>query len=74
MTQVKNTIALYEGSYQFNVIYTDLNISPDFAQMKLAQQYEYRKTTEDLWAEITINGMSERFVLDYNNFKLNKIT
>lgn len=73
MTQAQNTIALYEGSYQFNVIYTDLNITPDFAQMKLSKQYEYRLTTKDLWAIITVNGISERFVLDYSNCKLNKI-
>ncbi len=68
-----NIIRLYEGSHQFNVIETELNISPDFAQMKLAQQYEYRPTSETLWAEIVVNGVSERYILDYEHKLLKKV-
>ena len=46
------TINFYEGSYCFNSIETNLNVSPDFIEMKLAKQYEYRPTNESLWATI----------------------
>lgn len=73
-TATQNSIRLYEGSFQFDSISTNLNISPDFAQMKLAKQYEYRATTESLWAEITVAGVTNRYELDYKNVKLNKIS
>ncbi len=47
-----NRINFFEGSYCYNSITTDLNVSPDFIEMKLAQQYEYRATDESLWATI----------------------
>jgi len=47
---MKTTINFYEGSYCFNNLTTNLNVSPDFIEMQLAKQYEYRATTEDLWA------------------------
>jgi hypothetical protein len=60
------TINFYEGSYQFNSILTDLNVSPDFVEMKLAKQYEYRPTTESLWAEITRDSkIVSRFIFEY---------
>jgi hypothetical protein len=60
------TINFYEGSYLYNTISTSLNVSPDFIEMKLAKQYEYRPTTETLWAIIT-QGSQEiaRFKLQY---------
>ena len=51
---------------------TELNITPDFIQYKLATQYEYRPTTKSLWAELTINGQIERYELDYDNIQLIK--
>ncbi len=47
------TIYFYEGSALFNTISTELNVTTDFIEMKLAKQYEYRPTTEDLWAIVT---------------------
>lgn len=70
----QNSIRLYEGSYQFFATSTNLNISPDYAQMKLAQQYKYRATTESLWAEIVVGGVAARYELDYKNVRLNKIS
>ena len=49
---MKTTINFYEGSYQFDSITTELNVSPDFIEMKLAIQYEYRPTNESLWASL----------------------
>ena len=60
------TINFYEGSYQFNSITTDLNVSPDFIEMKLAKQYEYRATNESLWATVKQNSKEiSRFELKY---------
>jgi hypothetical protein len=43
-----------------------LNVSPDFIEMKLAQQYEYRPTSESLWATVTQgNKEISRFELIY---------
>jgi hypothetical protein len=67
-----NTLHLFEASYQFDTITTELNITPDFIQYKLATQYEYRPTTKSLWAELTINGQIERYELDYDNIQLIK--
>ena len=63
---MKTTINFYEGSYQFNSITTDLNVSPDFIEMKLALQYEYRETKKSLWATIS-NETKEisRYELEY---------
>jgi hypothetical protein len=33
-----NTVQFFEGSYQYNVINTELNISEDFILMKLSNQ------------------------------------
>ena len=65
-----NIVRFYEGSYQYNAISTHLNISSDFVQMQLAKQYEYRATNETLWADIIINGVTERYQLDYENCNL----
>jgi hypothetical protein len=60
------TINFYEGSYCYNSITTDLNVSTDFIEMKLAKQYEYRATEESLWATINQNGKEiSRFELKY---------
>lgn len=60
------TINFYEGSYQFNSITTDLNVSPDFIEMKLAKQYEYRPTKETLWATIHQESKEvSRYKLNY---------
>ena len=68
-----NSIRLYEGSYLFFSTQSELNISSDFLQMKLAKQYEYRKTTESLWGEIeNIDGV-RRYELDYYNNNLKEI-
>lgn len=67
------TIHFYEGSYQFNSISTELNVHTDFIEMKLAKQYEYRPTIENLWA--TVNKDSKevaRYKLIYG-FGLAKI-
>ena len=73
---MKTTIHFYEGSYKFNSISTDLNVSPDFIEMKLAEQYEYRATNESLWATINQNSKEiARFQLKYgvglNEIKFN---
>jgi hypothetical protein len=68
-----NSIRLYEGSNLFFSIKTELNISPDFLQMKLAKQYEYRKTTEELWGEINQDGDVKRYELDYYNNNIKEI-
>lgn len=70
---MKNYISLYEGSYQFFSVESDLNISTDFLKMKLAKQYEYRETNETLWGEIKQDGNVKRFKLDYYNNNLIEI-
>lgn len=66
MKTTTTTIDFYEGSYLFNSITTDLNVSSDFIEMKLAKQYEYRATSEILWATITQNSKEiSRFELKY---------
>lgn len=59
-------INFYEGSYLYNSITTSLNVSPDFIEMKLAKQYEYRATKENLWATVN-QDLKEvsRFELKY---------
>lgn len=74
MTQEQKNIAyFYEGSYQFNSVETTLNISEGFVQMQLAKQYEYRPTTESLWADVIVNGVKSRYELDYDNRILNQL-
>lgn len=65
-TQNNNTAYFYEGSYQFKSVETPLNITADYVQMQLAKQYEYRPTTESLWAEILVGGVKSRFELNYD--------
>ncbi len=74
ITAMTTTISLFEGSYCFNQVSTELNVSPDFIEMKLAKQYEYRPTSEPLWATIT-QGSKEiaRFEFFYGQ-GLNEIT
>jgi hypothetical protein len=73
---MKTTINFYEGSYCFNSIKTDLNVSPDFIEMQLAKQYEYRATKESLWSTISQDSKEvSRFELIYgiglNEIKFN---
>jgi hypothetical protein len=72
MNNAINTLQLFEGPYQFDSIQTELNITADFIFYKLAKQYEYRETNKDLWAELNLNGVKSRYVLDYKNFCLVK--
>jgi hypothetical protein len=70
------TINFYEGSYQYNSITTDLNVTSDFIEMKLAKQYEYRQTNEILWSTVIQDGKEiARFELIYgeglNEIKFN---
>jgi hypothetical protein len=65
-TLTQNTVNFYEGSSQFSSDKTHLNISADYIQMQLARQYEYRPTTETLWAEVENFGIKQRFSFDYN--------
>ena len=60
------TINFYEGSYCFSTISTELNVSPNFIEMKLAKQYEYRPTEDSLWA-IVLQDSKEiaRYTLEY---------
>lgn len=68
-----NSIRLYEGSTLFFSTQSELTISSDFLQMKLAKQFEYRKTIEALWGEIeNIEGV-RRYELDYYNNNLIEI-
>jgi len=63
---MKTTINFCEGSYLYNSVTTDLIVSPDFIEMKLAKQYEYRPTKESLWATVIQNGKEiRRFELKY---------
>lgn len=60
------TINFYEGSYCYNSITTDLNVTTDFIEMKLAKQYEYRVTKESLWATVNQNSKEiSRFKFNY---------
>jgi hypothetical protein len=67
---MKNQIRFYEGSSMYNLVETELNITEDFVLMKLAKQYEYRPTTETLWADVIINNEITRYLLDYQNKSL----
>lgn len=62
-----NKVYFFEGSYPYNVVSTDLNITEDYILMKLAKQYEYRPTTESLWAEVVTPESAIRYELDYDN-------
>jgi hypothetical protein len=62
-----NEVRFYEGSNQFKVNKTDKNISEEFIQMVLAKQYEYRPTTENLWAVVLYSNIEiARYSFDYN--------
>ena len=56
----KNTFCIYEGSYMFDSVDTTLNISPDFAEMKLAKAIEYRES-DKYWASIRIGDIERRY-------------
>lgn len=72
---MNNSIKFYEGSYQFKVV-TDVNyLNLSYIKQQLFRQYSYRKPiNEDLWAEITINNITERYILDKTTFQLTQIT
>jgi hypothetical protein len=62
----QNEVRFYEGSYQFKVNKTDLNITEDFITMILAKQYEYRPTQDILWAVVLEeNKEVARYSFDY---------
>ena len=62
----QNEVRFYEGSYQFKVNKTDLNITEDFITMILAKQYEYRPTQDILWAIVLEeNKEVARYSFDY---------
>jgi hypothetical protein len=66
METAQKTINLFEGSYCFESISTGLNVSPDFIEMKLAKQFEYRATDSPLWATILQDGQEiARYWLKY---------
>ena len=61
-------VRLYEGSYLFDSIKTDLNITEDFIQMKLAKRYESGFGKDCLWADILENGiLKNRYSFTYEN-------
>jgi hypothetical protein len=63
---MKTTINFFESSYCFDTVATELNVTPDFIEMKLAKQYEYRPTTETLWATVSKDSKEvARFQLKY---------
>jgi hypothetical protein len=62
-----NTLHLFEGPYQFFSIDSKVEIQQDFILSKLSGQYDYRKTSEDLWAELDSNGKKSRYILDSKN-------
>ena len=64
---IENKVSFYEGSYQFKVDTTTLNISEDYVRMQLARQHEYRPTKETLWAIVVMNGEEKRYRFDYQN-------
>jgi hypothetical protein len=61
------TINFYEGSRQY---YTRVTTSTDIKTLRqiilngLRDQYKYRPTTEDLWAELTIGETMMRFTFN----------
>jgi hypothetical protein len=64
--KAQNEVRFYEGSYQFKVNKTDLNITEDFITMILAKQYEYRPTQDILWAVVLEeNKEVARYSFDY---------
>jgi hypothetical protein len=65
-------INFFEGSNLFLSETTDLNVSEGYIQYKLANQYEYRPTTESLWADVIhADNKVDRYLLDYEHKKLN---
>ena len=75
---MNNSIKFYEGSYQFNVI-KDVNLlNLEYIKQQFYRLYCYRKfyrqqINESLWAEITINGINERYIFDKSTFELTQI-
>jgi hypothetical protein len=64
--KAQNEVRFYEGSYQFKINKTDLNITEDFITMILAKQYEYRPTQDILWAVVLEeNKEVARYSFDY---------
>ena len=60
------TIYFFEGSEQFKSVDTDLNVHNDYIEMILAKQFEYRPTSETLWAKIMQKGKEvDRFQFSY---------
>lgn len=59
---MKNTFAIYEGSYQADRIETEKNITKEFAEFQLAKYYEYRKSNE-YWCSIKIGNIETRYRL-----------
>jgi hypothetical protein len=62
------TINFYEGSQLFLNIETDKRVGTGFIEYKLAKQYEYRETTESLWATVIEEGTEvSRYELKYGD-------
>lgn len=57
----KNSITLFNGGQIIETIKTEMNIDPDFAQMKLAKFAESNERTETLSAVITVNDQTRTF-------------
>lgn len=62
----ETVINFFEGTYLFFTVETKLNVRPDYIEYKLANQYEYRPTTETLWATVTQGGVEvSRYIFKY---------
>jgi hypothetical protein len=62
------TINFYKGSTMFLNIATDKRVGTGFIEYKLAKQYEYRETTENLWATVSEEGKEVlRYELKYGD-------
>ena len=69
-----NTIKLFCGATQIDSRVTNLNITTDYAMMKLATHFETNVTSEVLWCEITVNNDTKYYRLDYDNAVMVDIT
>jgi hypothetical protein len=58
-----NQVNFFEGSDCFRTERSELTISEGFVEMVLARQYEYRPTTQDLWAEVRTPEATTRYQL-----------
>lgn len=63
MNTSANILRLIEGSYPFEIIETNSEITEEIVLSKLKGQYSYRATSEDLWAELDANGVRSRYIL-----------